>query len=941
MRCSLPFLFSALVALSFGCNGGGGDGDATDPMVLLTSPADGATVGGEVPLAAEATDNQGVVRVAFLVDDIELASDDEAPYEATWAPTEEGTFTVTARATDAAGNVGQDVAVVNVVLDAPPVVSITDPVDGAWVNGNVTVLADVTDDVAVERVAFLVDGKEQAATKAEPYSALLFPGTSGKHSLGVMAWDSAGQTGEQTIAINMDTRAPVVDILSPASGAVFGIVEIQVNVSEASELSEMALEVGGEEVASFGLSEPYTLSWDSSSVPVGPVTLTVLATDLAGNQGIDQVDVIVDPPPEVEITAPVDGDTVSGTVAFSAIASDDDGVASVAFLVGGSLVGTVKAAPFSVPLDTCTLGAGTRLLEVVARDAYGGSGTDVVSVLVEQPLEALLASPTGGMVAPDQEVSVLVSDDLDAGDSVALTVDGGALATVTSSAGATSCAFGCTCSVMSTVWDTRSLAEGTHTLGFSASNASGEYTSGSVDVVVVYDQDADGFDDVAYGGTDCDDHEALAYPGGVEVCDGVDNDCSGAADEAWDLDGDGYPDPTLCPGFGDDCDDSDATINPGADEICDGIDNDCDGVVDASGATDSFEAGRMGARTTSVTVTSTVVGNVVSPSANTHLAALSLYMEPSGTVTYHPMVFESSTRTGTYALVESSTETATGGASYYGNSVLFDVPMLEGRYYFLALGIEGSATVWHQLDAALTEIAGIVPYGKLEVDGSATATTIDSDPVASDLFYMLVTTGGSPVEDEDFDGDGLTPFCGDCDDADADSYPGAEEIRDRADNDCDGEIDEGLVGPGDTWIGREYFGIDLDYLPFDGDFDYAQCYYDTVGSASDHLCDGCVWAYDVTYASDSDSSFDPYGYCRKIDTFFDGLVWTESFYPDYDYAGYPVDVLFLYYDHTWYFSALAGYDGDRFYFQATYRYDDTTYYPGYYMTELRAGYAYL
>jgi uncharacterized protein (TIGR03382 family) len=43
----------------------------------------------------------------------------------------------------------------------------------------------------------------------------------------------------------------------------------------------------------------------------------------------------------------------------------------------------------------------------------------------------------------------------------------------------------------------------------------------------------------------------------------------------------------------------------------------------------------------------------------------------------------------------------------------------------------------------------------------------------------------------DADGDGVGGWEGDCDDADASAYPGAEEICDDAvDNDCDGEIDE-------------------------------------------------------------------------------------------------------------------------------------------------------
>jgi hypothetical protein len=100
------------------------------------------------------------------------------------------------------------------------------------------------------------------------------------------------------------------------------------------------------------------------------------------------------------------------------------------------------------------------------------------------------------------------------------------------------------------------------------------------------------------GSDDCSDGDASVYPGAVEVCDGVDNDCDDEVDEGvtstywYDGDGDGYGDPLLteqlCEALsgwvpnGDDCDDTDAAINPAAVEACDEVDDDCDGVVDLS-----------------------------------------------------------------------------------------------------------------------------------------------------------------------------------------------------------------------------------------------------------------------------------------------------------------------------------------------------------------------
>jgi hypothetical protein len=85
-------------------------------------------------------------------------------------------------------------------------------------------------------------------------------------------------------------------------------------------------------------------------------------------------------------------------------------------------------------------------------------------------------------------------------------------------------------------------------------------------------------------------------------CDGsVDEDAADALSYWADDDGDSYGDPSIylesCSapsGYvrdDDDCDDADAAINPAGLEICDGLDNDCDGTTDGTSTLYDFDSG--------------------------------------------------------------------------------------------------------------------------------------------------------------------------------------------------------------------------------------------------------------------------------------------------------------------------------------------------------------
>ena len=153
-------------------------------------------------------------------------------------------------------------------------------------------------------------------------------------------------------------QGPNVSLAAPGPGSVVSgsSVRLAASAEDDRRVERVDFLVNGAKVGE-DFSAPFEMIWDSTTVGNGSKTITVTGVDDAGNvktlsPGV-QVTVDNTAPPFGTLSAPASNATVWDKTTLSATASDDTGVASVAFLVDGVRVGApVTTAPYSLVWDT-------------------------------------------------------------------------------------------------------------------------------------------------------------------------------------------------------------------------------------------------------------------------------------------------------------------------------------------------------------------------------------------------------------------------------------------------------------------------------------------------------------------------------------------------------------------------------------------------------------
>ncbi|UDY21415.1 Bap [Acinetobacter baumannii] len=400
--------------------------DITAPVVAL----DDVLTNDSTP-ALTGTVNDPTATVVVNVDGVDYPAVNNG--DGTWTLADntlpaltDGPHTITVTATDAAGNVGNDTAVVTIDTVAPnaPVldpINATDPVSGQAEPGSTvtvtypdgttaTVVAGTDGSWSVPNPGNLVDGDTVTATATDPAGNTSLPGTG---------------------TVSADITAPVValdDVLTnDSTPALTGTVN--------DPTATVVVNVDGVDYPAVNNGDgTWTLA--DNTLPTladGPHTITVTATDAAGNVGNDTAVVTVDTTaPVVSFTDASTNDTtpaLTGTI--------DDPTATVVVTVDGvdypavnNGDGTWTLADNTLPV----LADGPHTVSVTATDVAGNVSTPVTGTVTVDATAPTLAITTDDLAlaaGEDANITFTFSEAVAGFDVSDITVVGGTLTGLT------------------------------------------------------------------------------------------------------------------------------------------------------------------------------------------------------------------------------------------------------------------------------------------------------------------------------------------------------------------------------------------------------------------------------------------------------------------------------------------------------------------------------
>ena len=460
--------------------------DITAPVVSVTAPVNNATVSGTVAIIASASDNVGVSNVEFYANGVLLFAGNVAPYTYNWNTTTvaNGSYTLTAKAYDNAGNIAQSsnkTVTVSNDTTAPTVSVFTMP---SSANSLTVVVSSFTATDLVGVTGYLITKTATApAATATGWSAsaptsFTFSST-GSQTAYAWAKDAAGNvSARKSATVIIDTTAPIVSAFQlPATAT-----SLSVAISSLSATDSVG--VTGYLITESATAPAAAASGWSASAPslftfssTGSKTAYAWAKDNAGNISASRsATVSITLPdttaPVVSFTAPGNNSKVNGTVAITSSASDNVGVSRVEYYINGTLLYISNVAPYMCNWNTTSVANGIYTLTAKAYDTAGNIGqSSNVSVTVLN--DTTTPTVSIGVRKASSGVSGLLSVTATSNDNVGVSrVEFYVNGTLASTATVAPYIFN---------WDSKSVANGSYTLIAKAYDAAGNFgQSGTV-----------------------------------------------------------------------------------------------------------------------------------------------------------------------------------------------------------------------------------------------------------------------------------------------------------------------------------------------------------------------------------------------------------------------------------------------------------------------------
>ena len=288
------------------------DQDDIHPNAVITQPASGQTIRGDVLIETLVYDNLEVDKVEFYINSQIVHIDSTGPnFNYLWATDslpDDKNYVISIIAFDEVGNEGPSTAI-TVHLDNYdnifPTGLITYPYAGQIISGLETISVLAEDNYGVDSVDFFINNFLVFSDFSAPFqfewnTELEYEDTN--HIIGSIITDLSGNQFEIpsiSVFINNipnDNVPPVISISSPVSGqTVSGTINFAVNADDNVGIAQVEFFIDGYSLGT-DTEEPYNYLWDTSVV-LGPNrdehALSAIVIDTAGNISFAQPILVV------------------------------------------------------------------------------------------------------------------------------------------------------------------------------------------------------------------------------------------------------------------------------------------------------------------------------------------------------------------------------------------------------------------------------------------------------------------------------------------------------------------------------------------------------------------------------------------------------------------------------------------------------------------------